>query len=77
VILPVPAPSKVKPYEMVAWFDVDSTGKATLLDWNPPRDDNYAKRVKATLNGYRFRAAVRADGTPVRDTVAIRASIGK
>ena len=78
VILPLPAPNKVKPYEMTAFFDVDSLGRATLIDWNRPKDSDYAKKVEATLRGYRFRPAVRAlDGMPVRDTVAIRASIGK
>jgi protein TonB len=78
VILPLPAPNKVKPYEMTAVFDVDSLGKATLITWNQPKDSDYARKVLATLNGYRFRPAVRAlDGMPVRDTVAIRASIGK
>jgi hypothetical protein len=78
VILPLPAPNKVKPYEMTAIFDVDSLGHATLIDWNQPKDRDYANKVLATLKGYRFRPAVRAiDGMPVRDTVAIRASIGK
>jgi periplasmic protein TonB len=78
VILPLPAPNKVKPYEMTAVFDVDSLGHAELLTWNRPKDSDYARKVEATLKGYRFRPAVRAiDGMPVRDTVAIRASVGK
>lgn len=78
VILPLPAPNKVKPYEMLATFDVDSLGRATLIGWNRPKDNDYAKKVEATLMGYRFRPAVRAiDGQPVRDTVQIKASVGK
>jgi hypothetical protein len=77
VILPLPAPGKVKPYELVAVYDVDSLGKATLINWNPPSDASYARRVAVTLDGYRFRPAVTADGRPVRDTVVVRASVGK
>jgi protein TonB len=77
VILPLPAPSKVKPYELVAWFDVDSLGRATLLTWNEPKDKGYRDKVYTSLQGYRFRPAVTWDGRPVRDTVAIRASVGK
>jgi len=77
VILPMPVPGKVKPYELVAYFDVDSTGHATLLQWNEPKDAGYAKKVLETLKGWRFRPAVRLDGTPVRDTIAVRASVGK
>jgi hypothetical protein len=78
VILPLPAPNKVKPYEMTAIFDVDSLGRATLIQWNEPKDRDYARKVETTLKGYRFRPAVRAiDGMPVRDTVEIRASVGK
>ena len=78
VILPLPAPNKVKPYEMVAVFDVDSLGKATLVGWNKPKDNDYARRVEATLLGYRFRPAVRAvDGMPVSARTSITASVGK
>jgi protein TonB len=75
VILPMPVPGKVKPYEMEAVFDVDSTGHATLVQWNQPKDNNYAKKVLETLLGYRFRPAVRAaDGMSVRGYAVIRAS---
>ncbi len=77
VILPLPAPRKVKPYELEATFDVDSTGHATLLQWNEPKDKSYARRVLDTLLGWRFRPAVRADGMPVRAMFTVRASIGK
>jgi protein TonB len=74
VILPLPVPGKVKPYEMEAVFDVDSTGQATLVQWNQPKDKDYAKKVLTSLLGYRFRPAVRMDGTPVRHLYVIHAS---
>ena len=74
VILPMPVPGKVKPYEMEAVFDVDSTGQATLVQWNQPKDKDYAKKVLNTLLGYRFRPAVRMDGMPVRHLAVIHAS---
>jgi protein TonB len=73
VMPPMPVPAKVKPYEMVANFIVDSLGRATLLNWTRSKDDSYNRRVEATLKNYRFRPAVTLDGVPVVDTVTIRA----
>jgi len=73
VMPPMPVPARVKPYEMVANFEVDSLGKATLLGWTKSKDDSYNRRVEATLKGYRFRPAVTLDGVTVVDTVTIRA----
>lgn len=70
-ILPIPIPSRVRPYEMIAWFDVDERGRATLISFNPSRDGNYNKKLRDMLAETRFRPAVRADGTPVRDTVSV------
>jgi protein TonB len=72
-ILPLPVPSKVRPYMMEAFFDVDTLGNATLLTFNPSRDGGYNKRIKEMLLEIRFRPAVRPDGRPVRDTAKIRA----
>jgi hypothetical protein len=58
---------------MVAYFDVDTLGNATLLSFNPSNDARYNRRVKEMLMEMRFRPAVRRDGVPVRDTVTIRA----
>jgi protein TonB len=75
VILPIPVPSKARPYSMTACFDVDSTAKATLIDFTPSKDANYNRKVRESLLGYKFRAAVRLDGTPVRDTVCVTAGV--
>jgi periplasmic protein TonB len=72
-ILPLPVPNKVRPYKMVAYFDVDSTGVAKLLGFNPSKDDGYNKRIREMLLEMRFRPAVRGDGRPVRDTAKITA----
>lgn len=72
-LLPIPVPSRVRPYKMIAWFDVDERGRATLISFNPSRDGNYNKKLRDMLAEMRFRPAVRADGTPVRDTVSVTA----
>ena len=72
-ILPIPVPSKVRPYKMVAYFEVDSAGTAKLLSFTPTRDSNYNKRVREMLLEMRFRPATRGNGTPVRDTVMVTA----
>lgn len=68
---PLPAPERIKPYHLIAWFDVDERGNAKLLGFNPSRDNGYNRRLRDVLMQLRFRPAVRADGTPVRDTVDI------
>lgn len=68
---PLPAPDRIKPYHLVAWFDVDERGSAKLLRFNPSRDAAYNRRLRDILMTLRFRPAVRPDGTPVRDTVDI------
>jgi hypothetical protein len=69
---PLPAPAGLKGYHLIAWFDVDEKGNATLLGFNPSRDGGYNKKLKDVLLALRFRPGVRADGTPVRDTVDIQ-----
>jgi protein TonB len=72
-ILPLPVPNRVRPYKMVAQFEVDERGNARLLGFNPSRDSGYNRKVREMLSEVRFRAAHRADGTPVRDTTYITA----
>ena len=74
-LLPMPVPNKVRPYTMIAWFDVDERGGATLIAFNPSKDAGYNKRIRERLAEYRFRPAVRADGTPVRDTVSVTVNV--
>lgn len=71
-ILPLPVPARVKPYRMVAWFDVDERGNAKLIAFNPSKDSGYNRKIREMLSEVRFKPAVRAsDGMPVRDTVPI------
>lgn len=71
VIMPIPVPSRVRPYKMVAVFDVDERGNARLLGFNPSRDSGYNRKIREMLSEVRFKPATRADGTPVRDTTSI------
>jgi protein TonB len=72
-ILPVPVPSRVRPYRLEAQFDVDSLGNATLIGFNPSRDAGYNRRIRDMLLEIRFRPAVRTDGRPVRALAVIKA----
>ena len=72
VLPPLPTPSSVRGFTLTAWFDVDSTGKATLLRFTPTPDRSYNDRVRETLLALRFRPAVAIDGRPRRDTVDIQ-----
>lgn len=70
-IPPLPAPDRIKPYHLIAWFDVDEKGKSTLIAFNPSRDGGYNKRLVEVLRSLVFRPGVHADGTPMRDTVDV------
>lgn len=65
-MLPLPIPAGVRPYRMVAQFEVDSTGNARLLGFNPSRNSGYNRRVREMLLEIRFRPAVTMDGRPVK-----------
>lgn len=72
-ILPLPIPSKVRPYKMVAQFEVDSTGSARLIGFNPSRDAGYNRRIRDMLLEIRFRPAVTMDGRPVKAIAVVTA----
>lgn len=71
VMLPTPVPRRVRPYRMVANFDVDERGNARLIGFTPSNDRGYNLKIREMLEGFRFRPATRADGTPVRDTAVV------
>lgn len=70
-ILPLPVPSKVRPYTLEAVFEVDTLGNARLLAYNPSADGGYNRRIREMLSEIRFRPAVRMNGRPVLDTAKI------
>lgn len=70
-LLPMPVPSKVRPYTLTAVFEVDEKGNAKLLRFNESKDGDYNKKIRLMLQEIRFRPATRSDGTPVRDTTSI------
>lgn len=72
-ILPLPVPGKVRPYKLVAYFEVDTLGNSKLLSFNPSTDGGYNKRIREMLSEIRFRPAVRGNGRPVIDTAIVTA----
>lgn len=72
-ILPLPVPGKVRPYKLVAYFEVDTVGNARLLAFNPSSDGGYNRRIREMLSEIRFRPATRPDGRPVLDTAVVTA----
>jgi hypothetical protein len=72
-ILPLPIPNKVRPYKMVAQFEVDSTGSARLIGFTPSRDSGYNRRIREMLLEIRFRPAVTLDGRPVKAIAVVTA----
>ena len=72
-ILPLPVPGKVRPYRMVAYFEVDTLGVAKLLSFNPSNDNGYNRRIREMLAEIRFRPAVTKSGRAVLDTAIVTA----
>lgn len=72
-ILPLPIPARVRPYKMVAQFEVDSTGNARLLSFNQSRDAGYNRRIREMLLEIRFRPAVTMNGRPVKAIAVVTA----
>lgn len=70
-IPPTPIPSKIRPFTLVAQFDVDSSGKVLSVDFNETRDGGYNRKLREQLGRIRFRPAVKRDGTPIRATAQI------
>lgn len=65
---PLQPPSRVRPYTLVALFDVDERGNTRLIGFNETRDGRFNRQLRAVLADVRFRPATLLDGTPVRDT---------
>lgn len=65
---PLDAPARLRPYLLVAYFDVDERGNTRLIGFNETSDSRFNRRVRDVLSEVRFRPAVRLDGRPVRDT---------
>ena len=65
-IPPLPFPSKVRGFHLIAEFDVDSTGK--VLDWkfNSTGDSGYDRKLNDVLKSTRFRPGTTPDGKPIR-----------
>ena len=63
---PLPTPSKVRGFELIAEFDVDSTGKVTDMKFNHSKDGGYNKKLEEILSNVKFRPGVNGLGIPVR-----------
>jgi hypothetical protein len=70
-IPPMPAPSRVRGREIVAEFDVDSTGRVLSVTFTPTRDGGYDKRLRELFAEMKWRPATRPDGTPVRAKASV------
>ena len=70
---PFPVPERIRPYLILATFEVDSLGNIIGAPrFNPSKDARYNSQVLATLKNYKFRPAVKFDGTPVRASTTVR-----
>jgi periplasmic protein TonB len=65
-IPPLPMPSKVRGFHLIAEYDVDETGKVVNFTFTPTRDGGYNKRLEEVLKSFKFRAGTKPDGTPIR-----------
>ncbi len=71
-IPPLPVPDRIKPYHIVATFDVDEKGNVIKFDFNESKDREYNRKLRALLKEVRFRPATTLDGVPIRATAVLR-----
>jgi hypothetical protein len=62
----MPVPERIKGSELVAVFDVDSTGHVIRFDFKPTKDGGYNRRLREVLGSMRWRPATTQTGIPVR-----------
>ncbi|MEP6835465.1 MAG: hypothetical protein ABJB74_18915 [Gemmatimonas sp.] len=65
-IPPMPPPSKIKGFELIAQFDVDSTGHVVNFEFNHTKDSGYNQKLESILRSVRFRPGVNGLGVAVR-----------
>lgn len=65
---PLQPPARIRPYTLVALFDVDERGATRLIGFNETSDGRFNRQLREVLRDVRFRPATLLDGTPVRDT---------
>lgn len=70
-IPPLPQPAKVRGHEVVAVFDVDSTGRVLSVDFTPTPDRGYNKKLREVLTGFRFRPGTTPSGQPIRAKASV------
>lgn len=61
-------PRSVKGDTVRVLFEVDETGRVLRIEFPPTRDRGFNRRLLERMREWRFRPAVRPDGTPVRAT---------
>ena len=72
---PSDAPERIKPYTVVAFFEVDERGKVLKFEFNESKDRDYNKKVKAMLAQVKFRPATTLEGVPTRGTARIEFTV--
>ena len=65
-IPPLPVPSSVKGFHLIAEFDVDVNGRVLGMTFTETKDRGYNRRLAEVLRGFRFRPGTTPDGVPVR-----------
>jgi periplasmic protein TonB len=68
---PLPAPSRVKGFTLIATFEVDERGRVIRMDFTRTPDRGYNNRLEEVLKNTRFRPGTTPDGTPIRATVQL------
>jgi protein TonB len=63
---PLPVPQRIRPFKVIAEFDVDSTGRVLGVNFTETPDGGYNRKLKKMFSDMRFRPGVRPDGSPTR-----------
>jgi protein TonB len=68
---PTPVPDRIRPYHIVAVFDIDEKGRVLKFTFNKSKDRDYNRKVEAMLADVRFRPATTLEGVPIRSTYSM------
>ena len=68
---PLPLPPRVHGLQIIAEFDVDTSGKVLSFKFTPTPDAQYNRRLEKAMKAIRFRPGTTMGGVPIRATARL------
>ena len=65
-IFPLPVPSKIRGFKLIANFDIDEKGKILKVEFTPTKDGDYNRKINDLFKTFKFRPGTTLEGVPIR-----------